>query len=147
MKNVNADYHQDFYAWLSIQLFHLKNHNFDNLDLDNLIEEVEAMGRKEIREMKGIMIVLIAHLLKAKFQPEKNETSWRKTLQEQRIHLGFVLEDSPSLKNHLEDEEWMNNVWGYAVNMASAETNLAKGTFPDLPIWTANQILDENFPC
>ena len=61
------------------------------------------------------------------------------------MHLGFVLGDSPSLRSHLEDEKWMQNVWGYAVNVACTETNLPKDAFPDLPIWTTTQILDGNF--
>lgn len=92
------------------------------------------------------MLVLIAHLLKWQYQPEKNAAGRRKCLFEQRRHLRFALEDSPGLKHDFLDAEWMQSVWTYAVEMAAQETGLAEHTFPKAPgIWTIEQILDDDF--
>lgn len=149
-KNFNAkpketDYQQDFFAWLNEQAMLLKSKNFGKLDIDNLVEELEAMGRSEQRELKSRMIVLVMHLLKWQFQPEKRGESWRKTIYEQRKQIALVLEDSPSLKSFLNDSDWLQTVWQYAIKDAVEETGLSKATFPTEPIWQINEILEDNF--
>lgn len=139
------EYNQDFSQWLSQQAYLLKNKMIDKLDFDNLAEELEALGRSEHRELKSRMEVLIMHLLKWKYQSEKNGASWGKTILEQRIRIKGVLEDSPSLKNSLVDSEWLQKVWSNAVTEAMLETGLAKKTFPLEPEWTAEQILHSGF--
>lgn len=80
VKAKNTAYQQDFFAWLNEQSTLLRNKNFANLDIENLVEELEAMGRSEQRELKSRMILLVMHLLKWQFQPEKKGESWRKTI-------------------------------------------------------------------
>lgn len=144
-KSKQTNYQQDFFAWLNEQASLLKSKNFSNLDIENLVEELESMGRSEQRELKSRMIVLVMHLLKWQFQPEKNGESWRKTIYEQRKQIALVLEDSPSLKNFLHDETWLQNVWQYAVKDAVEETSLKKSIFPAEPIWQVSDILSDEF--
>ena len=91
-------YQQDFYLWTQSTPNLLRGAKFAQLDLANLIEEVESMGRSEKRELKSRLIILLMHLLKWKYQPEKISPSWRNTISEQRISLEELLEDSPSLQ-------------------------------------------------
>ena len=91
-------YEQDFYLWIETTAKQLKAGKFAEVDLDNLIEEIESMGRSEKRELKSRLIVLLMHLLKWQYQPEKRSESWRSTITEQRISIEALLEDSPSLQ-------------------------------------------------
>ncbi len=40
-------YDRDFHEWIATTAKLLRDRAFEDLDLDNLIEEIEAMGRKE----------------------------------------------------------------------------------------------------
>ncbi len=39
-------YDQDFYVWTEVQAELLRRRRFEELDLDNLIEEVEGLGER-----------------------------------------------------------------------------------------------------
>ena len=94
----NILYEQDFYLWIQTTVQQLKENKLNEIDIPNLIEEIESMGRSEKRELKSRLIVLLMHLLKWHYQPEKRSESWRSTITEQRICIEGLLEDSPSLK-------------------------------------------------
>lgn len=138
-----SNYNTDFYAWCMQQAKFLENGEYKNLDLENLKEEIESMGRKEINELKNRLIVLIFHLLKWQFQVERQGNSWKNTIKEQRRQIQFTLKDSPSLKSKI--DSILDEVWKYAVVDASDETNLPKDAFPNKPIWTLKEILDDDF--
>lgn len=94
-------YEQDFYLWLQQTAQLLKVRSFEEVDWDNLIEEIESVGRSEKGELKSRLIVLIEHLLKLIYwEAEKgnNAKAWRSTIVEQRNQIELSLEDSLSLK-------------------------------------------------
>lgn len=57
-------YDRDFYAWTQAQAALLRNHQWSQLDLPNLIEEIEALGRQQHQELRSHLSLLLAHLLK-----------------------------------------------------------------------------------
>jgi hypothetical protein len=92
-------YEQDFQLWIEHTVSQLKNRNFENLDLENLIEEVEALGRSERKEFLNRLIVLLEHLIKRTYvKLPENYYGWELTIREQRRRLRIALEDTPSLK-------------------------------------------------
>jgi hypothetical protein len=94
-------YEQDFYQWLETTAKLLKARHFEALDLENLIEEIESMGRSEKRELENRLIAIIEHLLKLLYwysETEYNASGWRGTVIEQRRQVERLLKDSPSLK-------------------------------------------------
>lgn len=94
-------YKQDFYLWLQTTAQLLRSHQLDQIDFDNLIEEIEEMGRDKRRELKNRLVVLLIHLLKWHYQSGDRTwygNSWISTIVEQRRQLGFLFEDSLSLK-------------------------------------------------
>ncbi|QQE67133.1 hypothetical protein GFS31_38450 [Leptolyngbya sp. BL0902] len=98
---VSTLYEVDFYEWLQHTVEAIKHRNFDQVDWDNLIEEVESMGRSEKRELKSRLLVILEHLLKLIFwdsEKPQNARGWRNTVIEQRNQVDLILEDSPSLK-------------------------------------------------
>ncbi len=71
-----ALYERDFCLWLEQQAALLRERRFDELDLANLIEEIEAMARRTGGGQNNL-IVLLMHLLKYQYQPEQRSSSWR----------------------------------------------------------------------
>ena len=138
-------YEQDFVGWLNTQAELLKTGKVNELDIKNLVEEIEAMGRSEKRELESRMIILVMHVLKWTFQPNYQSRSWANTINEQRRRISRVIKDSPSLKNSLNDTEWFNDIWQSALYQAVSETGLDIKIFPEQPIWTTQQILVDDF--
>ncbi|MCA2659019.1 MAG: DUF29 domain-containing protein [Microcystis sp. M049S2] len=58
----------------------LKNGRLKDLDLENLIKELESIGRSEKRKIIGRLGILIMHLLKGKYRPEKRTSDWISTI-------------------------------------------------------------------
>ena len=121
-------YEQDFYLWTQTIAQQLKENKFNEIDMPNLIEEIESMGRSEKRELKNRLIVLLMHLLKWQYQPEKRSESWRSTIYEQRICIETLLEDSPSLQPLL--PEVFEDCYQKARLKTSDETGIKLNFFP-----------------
>lgn len=93
------DYQKDFYNWTCEQAELLKAGRFNDLDVANLIEEIETMGRSEKRELENRLTVLLVQLLKWHHQPiRRGGRSWQLTIQEQRLEVLDVLNDNPQFK-------------------------------------------------
>src|SRR5690349_16494827 len=99
--STQVSYDQDFYRWALHTADLLKTGQFLEVERKNLVEEIETIARHEKREFVNRLIILIAHLLKWKFKPDRRSNSWRFTIREQRNRLLTLLEDSPSLKCEL----------------------------------------------
>lgn len=121
-------YDQDFYLWTQQMVAALRNGQLDRLDLVNLAEEIEGVGKSEKRELRSRLRILLVHLLKWQFQPQKRNHSWQSTITEQRIQIQAILEDSPSFKALL--AEMMAMAYQQARVKAADETQLAIATFP-----------------
>ena len=98
----NKLYEHDYLEWLEATCNHLKNREFESLDLENLIEEIETLGRSEKREIVSRLRILLMHLLKYKYQSNKRTNSWKYTIREQRLQILKSFKDSPSLKNYFQ---------------------------------------------
>ncbi|MEB3174273.1 MAG: DUF29 domain-containing protein [Cyanobacteriota bacterium] len=138
-----ALYDTDFNLWIEETAQSLKAGNFQELDLENLIEEIESMTRSDKREIVNRLKVLIMHLLKLRYQPHKKTRSWRTTINEQRDQIELVLEDSPSLKPYLASK--LDDCYQKAKRDAIAETKLPASAFPPECPFTQEQILDPDY--
>ncbi|MCT7951030.1 DUF29 domain-containing protein [Ancylothrix sp. C2] len=136
-------YETDFYAWTQEQAQLLRNHQFDAIDLENLIEEVESLGKQERRELRNRLSILIGHLLKWEYQPERRSDSWLATIRIQRRDTLKLLKENPSLKPYL--EEAVGEAYENGRDLAKLETKLAKSTFPTVCLYSFSEILDEEF--
>ena len=136
-------YDQDFYLWIETISKQLKAGKFAEIDLANLIEEIESMGKSEKRELKSRLIVLLMHLLKWQYQPEKRSESWRSTITEQRICIELLLEDSPSLQPLL--IEIFADCYEKARLKASEETGIKLNFFPKESPFTLAETLKNYF--
>ena len=97
-------YEKDYYLWLDKTINLLENHQFSDLDLENLIDEIKSMSINQQKALKSNLIVILWHLLKYLQEPEKQTRSWALTLFEHRERIEEDLENSPSLKIFLTEE-------------------------------------------
>ena len=121
-------YETDFYAWTQEQATLLRNEQWSQIDLQNLIEEIQSLGKQQRQELRNRMSVLIGHLLKWQYQSQCRSRSWLATLRIQRLDIAELLEDNPSLKPYL--EEALRKAYLKGVELAIGETDLPKLTFP-----------------
>jgi Domain of unknown function DUF29 len=140
---VSVLYETDFAQWLDQTAQLLKEKRFDELDLDNLVEEIEALNRSEKREVESRLEVLLMHLLKWHYQPEHQSRSWQSTIQEQKRQLLRLLKDSPSLKNHLAKE--FDNCYAIAQAKTAEETTIFLENFPEQCPYAIVDVLSPDF--
>jgi len=136
-------YETDFYAWTVEQARFLRNGDWSNLDISNLAEEIESLGKQDRRELRNRLRVLIGHLLKWEFQVNKRSNSWSNTIDEQRFQILGLLQESPSLKPYLPDA--ISEVYKYALKLATDETSLSQESFPQECPYSLEKILDFEF--
>ena len=120
-------YENDYFQWIENTVARLKNRDFENIDLENLIEEIETLGRSEKRELESRLTILLMHLLKYKYQPSKRSNSWRFTIREQRLRILKSFKDSPSLNNYFQNI--FSEIYSDARALAADETGLNIDTF------------------
>ncbi|VXD19232.1 DUF29 domain-containing protein [Planktothrix paucivesiculata] len=140
---ITSLYDQDFYLWLQTNINVLKQGKFAEVDLENLLEELESMGRSEKNALKSNLRILVMHLLKYKYQPEKRTNSWRYTITEHRQRLQDTFKTSPSLYRFF--EEIFNESYQNARKLASDETGLSINLFPPESPFTVEEVLNPDF--
>jgi len=113
------------------------------MDIDNLIEEVESMGRSEKRELESRLTILLLHLLKWKYQEVRQGRSWQLSIDEQRIQFEKTLNENPGLKPAL--DLIIKDAYKLAVIRAARETRISKAIFPERCPWTLAQFIEEGF--
>ena len=121
-------YEQDYFAWTQDQADALRRRSVNELDWDNLLEEVEGLGRQERNELRSHLIILMVHLLKWRLQPERRGRSWALTIAEQRREAENVLAENPSLKPGVEN--LLDNAYRVARIRAARQTRLSTKVFP-----------------
>jgi hypothetical protein len=146
----NHLYDRDYCLWLETTAKLLRDahkdrsyHQLELLDFEHLIEEIEDMGKEKRRELKNRLIVLLMHLLKYKYQPEKRSASWINTIWEQFYQIESLLEDSPSLKPYY--LEIFADCYLKAVRAASTETKLPINSFPTDSPFPPDDVLNSEF--
>ena len=142
-KRADALYEEDFFAWSAEQGRLLKARGSVGLDWDNLAEEIESLGRSERSEIRSRLRVILVHLLKWQFQPDRRKAGWAATLLEQRDGLSEAIEESPSLRSY--PETVLARQYRIARAKAAAETGIPLDRFPARNPYSVEQILDEDF--
>jgi hypothetical protein len=146
-QNLKELYEKDFYLWVMENLKLLKNKEYELVDWENLLEEIEYMARKELRSVISLMAVIMEHLYKWENYRESAYmgSSWKKSILNARKELVDLFDEMPSLKRIAQEKESLNKAWRRAVNSLivwfdeDENKNLAKKYFGKLPT-------EEDFP-
>jgi hypothetical protein len=136
-------YEKDYYLWLEETVQLLREGKLRELDVSNLIEEIEDMGISQKNALESNLIILLMHLLKWKYQPEKQSGSWRGSIREHRRRILKAFKNSPSLKRYF--EEVFNESYQEARKQAADETELSLNIFPENCPFEIEQILDSEY--
>lgn len=136
-------YEQDFYTWTHQQSELLRQRQFHQLDLSNLIEEITDLGNRHYDQLESRFIQLIAHLLKWQVQHWRRSNSWRATIRLQRTSIDKLLRRNPGLKSRI--DEALIESWNEARDLAIAETDLPDSNFPETCPFSLEQIMNPDF--
>ncbi|WP_321799935.1 DUF29 domain-containing protein [Caballeronia sp. J97] len=142
---MGTPYEKDVVAWAEEQAALLRAGKLASIDIEHIAEEIEDVGKSEQREFASRMAVLLAHLLKWKWQPERRGASWRTTIGVQREAIGRRLRRTPSLKPMLDDADWIGDMWGDARQQAANEMQSGFSGVPEVCPWSMSQVLDADF--
>jgi hypothetical protein len=134
---------QDYFLWLNTTIEQLKARKFGDLDIQRLVEEIEQMGGSLKDALENNLIVVLAHLLKWKYQPEYRSGSWRGSIKEHRRRINKAMKRHPSLKRYF--REIFAECYPPAQDWASAETGLPLAQFPAECPFNPEQVLDPEF--
>lgn len=138
-----ALYDEDFHAWTIEQARLLRAGELAAIDVANLAEEIESMGRSDRRELHSRLVVLTMHLLKWRFQLSARSRSWSATIDEQRLQIEQVFAESPSLRPLAAG--MLPPAHAIARVRAIGETGLADDMFPAECPFTLDEVLSRSF--
>lgn len=140
---IQQEYSKDFYAWIVHNVALLRAGKFSEIDVEHVAEELESMGRSDKRELMSRLAVLLAHLLKWQYQPERRGNSWKYTIEEQRFELIDLLEESPSLRYELDKQ--LEHAYQRSLFIAVKETGMRKENFSNHCPFSIDQCLNFEF--
>jgi hypothetical protein len=143
LADLSGLYDEDFFEWSRRNAELLRAGQLEQADIEHIAEEIEDMGRRDLRGLDSRVEVLLIHLLKWQLQPEKRSQLWQTTVASQRIRIKRLLRQSPSLRPKV----YAHLAGNYedAVQLAVIETGLPLGHFPLECPFTVEQILDPEF--
>ncbi len=136
-------YEQDFYAWANEQARLLRAGKLSEADIAHIAEEIESMGKSEKRELVSRLTVLLLHLLKWQFQPNRQSISWKLSIMNARDDITDHLTDNPSLRAQL--DAVIAAAYHRAQKQAPLETGLPGKSFPNLCPWSFERIMADDF--
>ncbi|MCL1473769.1 DUF29 domain-containing protein [Argonema antarcticum] len=143
VSNSSELYESDFYAWTVEQAKFLRDRAWNSLDIPNLVEEIESLGKQERQKLRSRLAILLGHLLKWEFQPSYRSNSWLGTIREQRRRIIELLEENPSLKPYLPEAK--EKTYQDGLDLAVQETSLSYKIFPSECPYDLEQVLDSKF--
>ena len=141
-----ATYETDFYLWTQQQAALLRQGEFNRVDLDlaNIAEEIEDMGKSNRLALESYLHNVLMHLLKWQYQPQRRGNSWRMSIRNGRRQIEKRLKNSPSLKPQL--LAMVEEEYSPARENAADETGLPLATFPEECPFTLEQITGDFWP-
>ncbi|MCK5715866.1 MAG: DUF29 domain-containing protein [Thiomargarita sp.] len=138
-----ALYEEDFYCWISDNVQYLRENKLSEIDVEHIAEELESMGKSQQHALISRLSILLMHLLKWQYQPQRRSRSWELTLIEQRHEIVELLEESPSLKHDIDIK--IAKSYQKSLIKAERETGIRYTNFPSVCPYLLTQILDDSF--
>jgi hypothetical protein len=121
----------------------LKNRQFDQLDLENLIEELTDLGNEKKNAVESLLQQIIRHLLLYQYwnvEIERNSGHWQAEIYNFRDQLNSKL--TGNLRSHLVAE--MPKIYQRALGYVQRKTNY-RIDFPRESPYSLEQLLDINY--
>lgn len=139
-------YDTDYQLWLAQTVTQLRSNDFGHIDLENLIEELESLGKSDQRAISSYLMRLCEHLLKIRYWQSEREAcfrGWDLEVANFRLQIQAILKDSPSLKNYL--DESFQTEYKNARKLFLKASQLKADLIPEAPDFTLEQALNEDW--
>lgn len=139
-------YEQDFMVWIETTANQLKTKDFNNLDLENLIEEIESWGIEQRHKVENYLKQLLVHLLLYQYWIQEKaycERGWRSEINNFRDQLETLFEESKTLYNHFLKK--LDSIYLKARKQAIIKTELPAQTFPEKCPYSPEEIKNTDF--
>ena len=141
--NMSEKYLIDFSSWIDHTAQLLREHRWQEIDISNLIEAVEDLGKSERRGIASQLTRLLLHLLKWQYQPQRRSDSWLDAITDARTQIELTIEDSPSLKSY--PAEQLAESYQRARRQAAQQTKLEITVFPEVCPYSLDLVLAEGW--
>ena len=132
-------YEGDFAAWAFHQAMLLRSGQLHLLDRAWIAEELDSLGRQEFDKLESALRLVLMHILKWNFQPERRTRGWSTSIETHRNRVRKQFDENPSLAPRR--EEAVESAYRDARSEASGETNLPKKTFPAICPYSWDDIM------
>jgi hypothetical protein len=139
---LHRSYTTDYAGWAEDTAQAIEDGRFQDIDRAALADEVRDLSKSERRGMTNALKVLVLHMLKIRYQPEKQTPSWRASINVQRDDVEEYLQESPSLRPDL--PRLLRKAYKHARIEAAEETGLALDVFPESCEWTVTEMLEDS---
>ncbi len=139
-----ATYEEDAYTWALEQAALLRAGRFDAIDVENVAEEIETVGRSEFARLRSSYRVILLHLLKWDHQPARRRRSWVSSILTHRLDAAETLAENPGLKTRV--PEALASAYARARIEATAETGLPESTFPAALPYDLDTVMTREIP-
>ena len=137
-------YEADFSQWATQQAALLRSEDYGDLDVENLIDELEAMAARDRRELTRRLGRIAEHFLKLSCEPNSDAVNnWKTTITNQRAELWLLLKENATLRSRTED--FMPDAYHLGLRFADGKMKCKAEEFPERCPWTSEQLLDPNF--
>ena len=144
LKAISNLYETDFALWIEQTSLLLRSGNYEEVDWENLIEEIEGLVKSDKRALRSQIERVMMHFLKWDYQPERRSRSWRNSVAEGQNQIHQLLQDSPSLKPYL--VEVLPECYRVAIKLASIQTNLPRERFATECPYSVNAVMTRELP-
>ena len=135
-------YDRDLNLWLEDAIAKLKDGDFQNLDVENLIEELEGLAGRDRRELENRLTTLLEHLLKRLYvKSEYDYAGWVRTINRTRMEIYKILRQSPSLKNYANSPELFQDAFDDALKLMRSDPDYKSVNFPNT--WLFSRDIDD----
>ncbi|NEO03544.1 MAG: DUF29 domain-containing protein [Moorea sp. SIO3I7] len=136
-------YIKDFHSWTQQTAQLLREGRWQEIDLENLIEEVEDLGKSERRGITSQLIRLLLHLLKWQYQHQRRSDSWLDSITDARTQIELAIEDSPSLRSY--PAQQLEQSYQRARRQAAQQTGMSVSVFPEVCPYSLELTLDQDW--
>lgn len=140
---MSKKYSTDFSLWINQTAQLLREQRWHEIDVPNLIEAVEELGKSERRGIASQLTRLLLHLLKWQYQPQRRSDSWLDSITDARTQIELAIEDSPSLRSY--PAEQLEASYQRARRQAARQTSMEISVFPDACPYSLERALAEDW--
>lgn len=132
-------YETDFSAWLESQVQALKKKDFEHLDIENLLEEMETLGTSEKSAIESYIVIILIHLIKRHVQADRSGKSWDDSIINSRVQIETIIGKNPSLRSY--PRQVFSKCYTRALKIASKQMSSEVRCFPSGCLWSIEEVL------